>query len=183
MGDHHGFANLEGCLTRTTLLPALTAAALLCILPAAKLAAQAATPGSKAKALLDETVAEDTRLELLKLELALWKAIQTRDTATVDKLLAPDFKGTRLMDDGLVVASRAEYLASRQVIRSYLQVKEEIRSYGPVATVAAQVYLESRMPDGTERSGDFFIVDLWRKTGASWQLAARFSSPAEPKSK
>jgi len=43
--------------------------------------------------------------------------------------------------------------------------------------------LESRMPDGTERSGDFFIVDLWRKTGNSWQLAARFSSPAEPKSK
>lgn len=31
--------------------------------------------------------------------------------------------------------------------------------------------------DGHDRSGDFYVVDIWRKRGDRWQVIARYSSP------
>jgi hypothetical protein len=31
--------------------------------------------------------------------------------------------------------------------------------------------------DGQDRSGDFYVLDVWRKRGDRWQLIARYSSP------
>jgi len=31
--------------------------------------------------------------------------------------------------------------------------------------------------DGRDRSGDFYVVDIWKKRGDSWQIIARYSSP------
>jgi hypothetical protein len=30
---------------------------------------------------------------------------------------------------------------------------------------------------GRDRSGDFYIVDIWKKTGDNWQMIARYSTP------
>jgi hypothetical protein len=30
---------------------------------------------------------------------------------------------------------------------------------------------------GRDRSGDFYIVDVWKKTGDNWQMIARYSTP------
>ena len=31
--------------------------------------------------------------------------------------------------------------------------------------------------DGRDRSGDFYVVDIWKKSGDGWQMIARYSSP------
>ena len=33
--------------------------------------------------------------------------------------------------------------------------------------------------DGQDRSGDFYVVDVWRKRGDRWQVIARYSSPLD----
>ena len=30
---------------------------------------------------------------------------------------------------------------------------------------------------GRDRSGDFYVVDIWKKSGDAWQIIARYSSP------
>ena len=35
--------------------------------------------------------------------------------------------------------------------------------------------------DGGDRSGDFYLVDVWKKTGDNWQLIARYSTPVSRK--
>jgi hypothetical protein len=30
---------------------------------------------------------------------------------------------------------------------------------------------------GRDRSGDFYVVDIWRKTAGNWQIIARYSTP------
>jgi hypothetical protein len=34
--------------------------------------------------------------------------------------------------------------------------------------------------DGVDRSGHFFVSDIWRRAGAGRQVAARYSTRAEP---
>jgi hypothetical protein len=31
--------------------------------------------------------------------------------------------------------------------------------------------------EGRDWSGDFYVVDIWRKSGNRWQIVARYSSP------
>ena len=31
--------------------------------------------------------------------------------------------------------------------------------------------------EGRDRSGDFYVVDIWKKSGGRWQMIARYSSP------
>ena len=31
--------------------------------------------------------------------------------------------------------------------------------------------------EGRDRSGDFYVVDIWKKSGDGWQMIARYSSP------
>ncbi|HMI56349.1 MAG TPA: hypothetical protein VK494_09190, partial [Gemmatimonadaceae bacterium] len=31
---------------------------------------------------------------------------------------------------------------------------------------------------GRDRSGDFYVVDVWKKGGGRWRMIARYSSPA-----
>jgi hypothetical protein len=31
--------------------------------------------------------------------------------------------------------------------------------------------------DGRDRSGDFYVVDIWRKIARNWQIIARYSTP------
>jgi hypothetical protein len=33
--------------------------------------------------------------------------------------------------------------------------------------------------EGRDRSGDFYVVDIWKKSGDGWQMIARYSSPVE----
>jgi hypothetical protein len=32
---------------------------------------------------------------------------------------------------------------------------------------------------GSDRSGDFYVVDIWRQTAASWQIIARYSTASK----
>jgi hypothetical protein len=34
---------------------------------------------------------------------------------------------------------------------------------------------------GRDRSGDFYVVDIWQKSGDGWQMIARYSSPMDRK--
>jgi hypothetical protein len=31
--------------------------------------------------------------------------------------------------------------------------------------------------DGRDRSGDFYVVDIWRKSATNWRIIARYSTP------
>ena len=46
--------------------------------------------------------------------------------------------------------------------------------------LVASIALQKASIDGADRSGRFFLTDVWRRTRGSWQVFARYSSHPEP---
>src|SRR4030095_317022 len=44
--------------------------------------------------------------------------------------------------------------------------------------VISLLLTQKAIMDGRDRSGDFYVVDIWRKGDDRWQLIARYSRPA-----
>lgn len=106
-------------------------------------------------------------------------AWQDQDRSELEELLAPDF--------ALVVASAPHYSVERDswielAVGPYVctrfsyehvqfhQLSAEIVAMSAVANQDAALGKE-------DRSGRFFVTDLWRRTGTIWQVCARYSSP------
>jgi ketosteroid isomerase-like protein len=43
--------------------------------------------------------------------------------------------------------------------------------------VVSLLLTQQASSDGRDRSGDFYVVDIWKKSGDRWQIIARYSSP------
>jgi ketosteroid isomerase-like protein len=119
--------------------------------------------------------------QLIDLDRQVWKAMQTKDRAALDQLLAPDFGLTALVEGySLLKKTRADAMGLKQDIRAWYFHESDVRLLGDTALVASRVAMESKLADGADRSGEFLVVDAWRRSGSSWRLAARYSSRAEP---
>ena len=121
----------------------------------------------------------DTRAIFQELELHWATAIQRQDKEQLDKVfLAPDY-ALRISDDASRQISRADWLATIPIYntRSFSIRDLEVRSFGDVAVVS-HVFTQQADVNGVDRSGDFFIVDVWIRHGKDWKVSARYSSPA-----
>ena len=119
--------------------------------------------------------------QLQSLSVDWMEAWKTGDSARLEALLAPDFE--------LVVSaapakplSRSEWLrlaVSGYVCRSFRYKQQNVRVLGDYAVVAS-VFAQEASVKGQDRSGEFFLTDLWRRYNGSWQVVARYSSKPEP---
>jgi hypothetical protein len=104
-------------------------------------------------------------------------AIVAQDRATLEAMLTPDFE-LRTARTGGEITLRDEWLqaaTSTYKIRSFAINGLTVRMFGTYAIVNF-LYEQQANFSGRDLSGDFFIVDLWQKTGGEWKLAARYSA-------
>jgi hypothetical protein len=107
------------------------------------------------------------------------RAWQDQDRATLEELLAPDYS--------LVVASAPHYHFDRDdwidlATGSYRCSRfaydhVQFRRLGPdIVAMSAIADFDSTLGK-RDRSGRFFVIDLWKRGGSGWQVCARYSSP------
>lgn len=104
------------------------------------------------------------------------------DHATLEALLEPDF--------ALIVSAmpavrmeRAAWLATCQRYRctefAYHQV--QVRELSDGIAVMSAIAEQQAALDGVDRSGKFWLTDVWRRDAAGeWRVCARYSSFPEP---
>jgi ketosteroid isomerase-like protein len=113
------------------------------------------------------------------LETKISGAIQAKDLAALDELLAKDFAFMAFLEGRApVVLSRSEWLKTSE---HYALIGFEVRNlaarvFGNVAVVRLQPYRLAVAGDSLGRSGEFAVVDVWTKDGNAWKLSARHLS-------
>ncbi|HEX7929965.1 MAG TPA: nuclear transport factor 2 family protein [Sphingomicrobium sp.] len=105
-----------------------------------------------------------------------------QDRATLEQVLAPDYvlivsaAADRTMDRATWLASCDRYVAQSFRYRS-VQVHEPLPGMAVMSAVAEQI---ATLGD-VDRSGSFFVTDIWRRApDGRWQVCARYSSHPEP---
>ena len=121
-----------------------------------------------------------------RLENRLMNAVVVRDRLALDGMLAPDFE-LRTSRSGGEITLRDEWIQAATAtykVSSFRISRLTVRPLGKNAVV--NFFYEQRATfSGQDLSGDFFIVDLWKKMGTGWKLSARYFagpgvSPNEP---
>lgn len=117
--------------------------------------------------------------EIGRLEHQWASALVQQDTVVIHRLLAPEY--------GLIVSaspqrpiSRAAWLATLPDYhtRSFAIGELTVRVLGDVAMASFVGDLVARVR-GAERSGKYFITDVWRRRDGAWRVIARYSSRPE----
>lgn len=115
-------------------------------------------------------------------------AVARRDSHLLDsRFLAPDY-ALRISLQPDRPLSRQEWLEMLRVynVHQWGMRVGEVRDLGNVA-IAHIIITQNVDVDGVDRSGDFFLVDVWQRISAAgdrldpkaWRLAARYSSPLQ----
>lgn len=110
------------------------------------------------------------------------KAWVDQDRAALEDSLAPDFALIVSANSGQPMA-RDRWLATCSVYTcssfAYrdIEVREVARDIAVMSSIAEQ---KARLGD-TDRSGSFFLTDVWRReTDGQWRVCARYSAHPEP---
>lgn len=100
-------------------------------------------------------------------EATLAEALRKSDRASIDRLLAQDFE----LRNGSAAAQpvpRAQWIDTHP---GFAADQMAVHDYGDIA-VASFV----NNATGAKSKSAAFVVDVWRKQGADWQLAVRYQS-------
>jgi ketosteroid isomerase-like protein len=106
-------------------------------------------------------------------------AIQRRDRATLDRILADDFVlagwqlDGRLADKQFYIEDCLKPVDVRQ--GSYEFDRWTIRFYGELALVNCVLKIHA-LVEGHDWGGEFLISDVWSRDQGNWQVLARHSS-------
>ncbi len=109
------------------------------------------------------------------LEKQLLAAIQKKDQATLKTLLADDFEIWMPNGDAVAMEDWLPVVLGKFNLKSFRIGQVSVRDFGDTAIVK---FMRSQKADfqGKDESGEFFVVDVWRKSGDSWQLSDRYVS-------
>ena len=113
------------------------------------------------------------------LETRVSSAIQAKDVAALDELLANDFTFCAFLEGRApLVLNRGEWLKTSA---HYTLIGFEIRNlaarvFGNVAVVRLQPYRTAVAGATRDRSGEFAVIDVWTKDGNAWKLSSRHLS-------
>jgi hypothetical protein len=107
------------------------------------------------------------------------QAMQKKDKASLEAILAPEFvlRTSENPENPLPRADWIQQALTSYDIHSSTQRAMAIRAFLGVAVVSF-VQSEQAFIDGKDRSGDYFVVDLWEAHHDKWQVAARYIAPA-----
>jgi ketosteroid isomerase-like protein len=124
----------------------------------------------------------DTAQQLIALEHAWANAMQARDLAKLDEMVTDEFFVTIAVQGAPIRATqRAPWLNSMPNYEIVEMNLDDIQAnvYDNVGVVNL-IWTQRARVNGGERSGTFFITDIWRKTENGWRVAQRHSSRPEP---
>ena len=105
-----------------------------------------------------------------------------RDTAGMARLVAPEF--TQRVSDAperSLPRSLWGQPGSSYRMESFEERYHAARRLADDLAVVSFVLTQTATSAGRDRSGDFYVVDIWKKRGDQWQLIARYSSPVGKK--
>jgi hypothetical protein len=105
-----------------------------------------------------------------------------KDTKIMERLVSPEFTA-RVSDAPERSIPRRLWgqSSSTYKIDSLEERYHAARKLSEDMAVASLLLTQKATFDGRDRSGDFYVVDVWKKSGDRWQITARYSSPIEKK--
>jgi hypothetical protein len=139
-------------------------------------------PPERAKLQLPPPGDVDSQLTdvLRQLEQELGKAALDgfKDAKTMDRLVSPEFT-VRFSDAPEKSVPRAIWgqPSSTYKVESLEERYHAARKLADDLAVVSLVLTQKATREGSDRSGDFYVVDIWKKHLDRWQIIARYSSP------
>jgi ketosteroid isomerase-like protein len=122
----------------------------------------------------------DLQAEFRGLEAQWMDAAKAQDRARLEEFLAPEYVLTiAVLGRPLIHMSRADWLDAAYKIEAY-EFKELVaKRFGTDVVVVTSYYTQKAIVNGRDRSGDFFLTDVWVRDGKRWRVAWRHSSEPE----
>jgi hypothetical protein len=127
----------------------------------------------------DSQLTEELRL----LEQQLGEAAVHMDTKTLERLVGAEY-ALRIGDAPEESIPRAPWMDSLRPesphpykVESFHEQYHAARKLTNNLAVVGLLLTQKAISSGHERSGDFYLVDVWKKTGDNWQIIARYSTP------
>jgi hypothetical protein len=101
-----------------------------------------------------------------------------KDTKTMERLVSLEFT-VRVADapERSIPRSLWGQPSSTYKMESAEERYHAARKLSEDLAVVSLALTQKATFDGRDRSGDFYVVDIWKKRGDRWQLIARYSSP------
>lgn len=125
---------------------------------------------------------DETSQQLVELEHAWANAMRTRNIEKLNDMVVDDFfLAIAVQGMPLRVTYREHWLSVMPSYEIQEMTLDDIRVsvYGEIAIVTL-LWTQRAIVQGGDRSGTFFITDIWRKTDKGWLVAERHSSRPEP---
>jgi hypothetical protein len=104
------------------------------------------------------------------------------DWQVVDRLMGPEF-ALRVGDDPERSVPRARredvhpHQTSEYKIESFEERYHAARKLTNNLAAVSLLLTQKATFAGRDRTGDFYVVDIWEKNGDNWQIIARYSTP------
>jgi hypothetical protein len=127
----------------------------------------------------------DTQLteQLRQLEQELGEAGMRKDAETLEHLVGSEYT-LRVGDDPQRSVPREQWLAALRPrgayeykIESFDEDHVAARKLADNLAVTSLLLTQKAAFAGRDRSGDFYVVDVWKKSDSNWQIIARYSTP------
>jgi hypothetical protein len=101
-----------------------------------------------------------------------------KDTEIMERLVGPEFT-VRFSDAPQISVPRSQWgqSSSTYKVESFEERYHAARRLADDVAVVGLVLSQKATRDGRDRSGDFYVVDVWKKCDDRWQIIARYSSP------
>ena len=108
------------------------------------------------------------------LETQLLQAVQKKDHAALETLVGDDFEIAMPGADPLPGDDWEDSVMAKDfILKSFVIRQMSVADLGDSAVVKFD-RLQQATFKGENHSGEFFVVDLWKKAGDSWKLANRY---------
>jgi ketosteroid isomerase-like protein len=119
---------------------------------------------------------EKVEAEIIQLEHEWVDAIVKKDTATLDRLFAPEFNGTSPSGATFPRTDAIEQLKAGEYAVESMNLDEvSVNVYGNTA-VAFTSQQEKSKVDGKDNSGHYHFTNVWVKRDGKWQVVASHGS-------
>jgi uncharacterized protein DUF4440 len=121
--------------------------------------------------------------QLRQLEQQMGEAALQRDTKVLERLVGPDYT-LRMGDAPEQSVPRGLWMESSRPQSSHPYKLESLEEHYHAArklsdnlAIVSVLLTQKATFAGRDRSGDFYVVDVWKKTADNWQMIARYSTP------
>ena len=109
------------------------------------------------------------------LEKQMLTGIQKKDGPALKALLADDFEIWMPNGDPIAGEDWLPAILGKYSLKSFRISEMSVRDFGDTAVVKFMRGQKAEV-QGKDGSGEYFVVDVWRKAGDSWKLSDRYVS-------